>query len=253
MTDAAPPVPPRPSASLVIGREGVSGWEIFMVQRHSATRFAGGALVFPGGALEAQDTEVSANSDSLSAHRLAAIREVFEEAGILFARHLDGSWPAPELLAELAGERERVACGEVPFGVWLAQQGLCPATDALVPFAYWVTPSTRPKRFATHFFVAELPPLQVGSHDGVELVDSFWAAPAQVVALGEAGEYWVMRATEVNCRRLSAYPSCAAALADFRTHPESLVTPTFFAVGGRRYLSVPARGGRGVLTLAAEP
>lgn len=252
MTEPPAPADARPSASLVIGRDRGAGWEIFMARRHSATAFAGGALVFPGGALEADDDLSEGGADPLRAHRVAAIRETFEEAGILFAKHPDGSWPGPELVAALAAERRRLAAGEIAFPALLARYRLRPAIEALTPFAYWVTPPERPKRFATRFFLAPAPPLQQGRHDGVELVDSFWAAPARVVALGASGEHLVMRATEVNCRRLAAYGSCAEAVADFRAHPESLVTPTHFEAGGRRYFSVPARAARGVLTLAAK-
>ncbi|GMU46737.1 MAG: NUDIX hydrolase [Pseudomonadales bacterium] len=249
-TEPRRPVPPRPSASLVIGREGAGGWEIFMARRHNDTAFAGGALVFPGGALEPQD-EVGA-ADWLHAHRLAAIRETFEEVGILYARHADGAWPSAALIARLAAERAALMTGDTTFAELLARHGLQPALAELTPFAHWITPPERPKRFDTRFFLAALPPAQDGSHDGGELVDSFWAPPARVVALGARGECLVMRATEVNCRRLAAYSSCTEAIADFRAHPHSLVTPSYFTAAGIRYFSVPARAGRGVLTLSAK-
>lgn len=250
MTETREPAPARASASLVIGRDQAAGWEIFMARRHSGTSFAGGALVFPGGALETQDE--AAAGDWLEAHRLAAIRETFEEVGILYARQASGAWPEPELLAALAAQRQTVAHGTADFLSLLAHHGLRPAVEALTAFAFWVTPPDRPKRFATHFFLAEAPPGQQGRHDGGELVDSFWATPARVVAWGAAGAHLVMRATEVNCRRLAGYPSCAEAIADFRAYPHTLVTPTHFEAAGTRYLSVPARGGRGVLTLPAK-
>lgn len=251
MAESRQPIQPRPSASLVIGRDGAAGWELFMVRRHSDLAFAGGALVFPGGALEPQD---EAGADHwLDAHRLAAIRETFEEVGILYARHADGSWPAKALLAVLARERPALVRGECGFAELLACHQLRPALEELTPFAHWITPPERPKRFDTRFFLAALPPAQEGIHDGGELVDSFWASPARVVELGARGEHLVMRATEVNCRRLAGYGSCAEAIADFRDHPHSLVTPSYFEGGGVRYLSVPARAGRGVLTLPARP
>lgn len=250
MAESPQPVQPRPSASLVIGRDGPAGWEIFMARRHNDTAFAGGALVFPGGALEAGDEAGAV--DWLHAHQLAAIRETFEEVGILYARHADGTWPATALSARLAEARKVLARGELDFAELLASHGLQPALDALTPFAHWITPPERPKRFDTRFFLAVVPSGQDGVHDGSELVDSFWAPPARVVALGMSGECLVMRATEVNCRRLAGYASCAEAIADFRAHPHTLVTPSYFAAGGTRYFSVPARGGRGVLTLPAK-
>ena len=125
MAESPLPVQPRPSASLVIGRDGAVGWEIFMARRHNDTAFAGGALVFPGGALEAGDEtgavgEAGAGDETaavgeagavdwLHAHRLAAIRETFEEVGILYARHADGTWPAAALLAMLGEARAALA------------------------------------------------------------------------------------------------------------------------------------------------
>lgn len=250
MAESPQPVQPRPSASLVIGRDGPAGWEIFMARRHNDTAFAGGALVFPGGALEARDE--GGASDWLHAHRLAAIRETFEEVGILYARHADGAWPAAALLATLAEARGALARGELGFAELLARHGLQPALDELTPFAHWITPPERPKRFDTRFFLASLPPAQDGVHDGSELVHSFWASPARVVELGMTGECLVMRATEVNCRRLAGYSTCAEAIADFRDHPHTLVKPSYFTAGGSRYFSVPARAGRGVLTLPAR-
>ncbi|MBK6961476.1 MAG: hypothetical protein IPH23_10010, partial [Gammaproteobacteria bacterium] len=101
----------RPSASLVIGRDRPAGWEILMALRNQATAFAGGALVFPGGALEPADGATP--DDPLHGYRMAAIRETFEEVGILYAKTPDGDWPTPALLAELAPERARLVQGEL--------------------------------------------------------------------------------------------------------------------------------------------
>ena len=244
------PVMPRPSASLVIGRDRPAGWEILMVQRNAATAFAGGALVFPGGALEPADGATAA--DALHGYRMAAIRETFEEAGILYAKTPAGAWPDAALLDELAAERAALARGERDFADLLAQLGLRAAVEELTYFAHWITPPERPKRFDTRFFLAALPPGQDGVHDGSELVDSFWTTPARVVALGESGAHRVMRATEVNCRRLAAYADCGEARADFERYPESVVTPSYLDIDGVRHLSVPARGNGGTLVLPAK-
>ena len=250
MTTTQAPVTARPSASLVIGRDRAAGWEILMALRNQATAFAGGALVFPGGALEPADGATP--DDPLHGYRMAAIRETFEEVGILYAKMQDGDWPTSGLLAELAPERARLVRGELDFPTLLARHGLRAAVEELTYFAHWITPPERPKRFDTRFFLAELPPGQDGVHDGSELVDSFWTTPAQVVAQGESGEHRVMRATEVNCRRLATYARCAEARADFERHPESVVTPSYIQIDGVRYLSVPTRGNEGTLVLPAK-
>src|SRR5690606_4729129 len=134
----------------------------------------------------------------------------------------------------------------------LAHHQLRAAVEELTYFAHWITPPERPKRFDTRFFLAELPPGQDGAHDGSELVASFWTTPPQVVAQGESGEHLVMRATEVNRRRLATYGHCAEARADFGRHPESVVTPSYIQIEGVRYLSVATRGNAGTLVLPAK-
>ncbi len=186
MTGKPVPVAPRPAASILLLRDGPAGLETFMVVRHHQIDFASGALVFPGGRMEAADTEMAAASvaapppgqspgvggrgpkpvegrasfrtpygprlqaDPLAAFKVAAIREAFEECGVLLARAdgEDGFVPAAR-----AAALDRAA----PFADLMARQRLAPALDALVPFAHWITPDFVPKRFDTHFFLALAP------------------------------------------------------------------------------------------------
>jgi 8-oxo-dGTP pyrophosphatase MutT (NUDIX family) len=179
MTDTAKnPATPRAASTILLLRDGPTGLEVFMVVRHHEIDFASGALVFPGGRMEAADAELAREgapfADGLDgtarALRIAAIREAFEECGVLLAR------PAGEerfVPAERASALDRSA----PFAGLMARERLLPATDALVPFARWITPAFLPKRFDTHFFLALAPPDHALAHDGRETVDSLWIAP----------------------------------------------------------------------------
>ena len=162
-----PPAAPRPASTILLLRDGLSGIEIFMVVRHHEIDFASGALVFPGGRMETADVELGrslAPSDPLAAFKVAAIREAFEECGVLLARPRGQDAFVP---AARSGALDRTA----PFAALLAREKLVPALDALVPYAHWITPDFVPKRFDTHFFLALAPHDQALAHDGREAVE----------------------------------------------------------------------------------
>ncbi len=248
-------VVPRSSASLVIARNKPAGseqagMEIFVAVRNRATTFASGALVFPGGSLESGDGDGA--PDELAALRITAIRETFEETGILFAQTGDGAWPDAERLAAMRKHRDAVSRDESLFSGLLRQHGLQAVPDALTYFAHWVTPAERSKRFSTRFFIAPAPHGQDGLHDGSELVESFWRSPQQIVEYATTGEYFVMVPTEMNCRRLSSYVCVEDAVDDFESHPEGLVSQRYVTENGRKYLSIPARAGIGDIRRVAK-
>lgn len=182
------PATPRLSATVLLVRDGARGLEVLMIVRHHAIDFASGAAVFPGGKIADCDRDArllarAAGPDGLDADhhatRVAAIRETFEECGVLLAR----DFAASNLLG-----RERISALGHLWPARLLQAGsgfvdmVCAealelALDSLVPFAHWVTPEVSPKRFDTHFFIARAPADQVALHDGSEAVDAFWIRP----------------------------------------------------------------------------
>ena len=178
MTDAEKPAEARAASTILLLRDGPTGLEVFMVVRHHEIDFASGALVFPGGRMEAADAELAREAMSFAdgidetarGLRIAAIREAFEECGVLLARPKGDGRIVP---AERASALDRSA----PFADLMAREGLAPAIDALVPFARWITPAFLPKRFDTHFFLALAPPGHALAHDGREAVNSVWIAP----------------------------------------------------------------------------
>ncbi|MDI3307144.1 MAG: NUDIX hydrolase [Acetobacteraceae bacterium] len=206
-------VPARPASTVLLLRDGAEGLEVFMVVRHREIEFAGGALVFPGGRVEEADAAL-AGPDPLDPYRIAGIRETFEECGVLLARPRGASElvRAEALPAIEDRHRAALARGERPLSAVLEAEGLDPAKDALVHFAHWITPTSRPKRFDTQFFLAAAPPDQLAVHDGSESVESVWIRPARAVEEANAGQRRLVFATRKNLEKLARYRSVAEAM-----------------------------------------
>jgi len=234
------PATPRPASTIVLLRDGPAGLETFMVVRHHQIDFASGALVFPGGRMEAADAELAASlegADPLGPFKVAAIREAFEECGVLIARPRgeDGLVPAGR-----AAALDRAA----PFAELLARENLAPAVDRLVPFAHWITPVFLPKRFDTRFFLALAPPDQALAHDGREAVDSIWISPREALAQ-HGGRFKLLFPTERNLWKLAAHADAASALAAALAAPVVTVLPEAVEVDGGPGLKIPAEAGYG--------
>jgi 8-oxo-dGTP pyrophosphatase MutT (NUDIX family) len=234
-------------------RDGDEGMEVFMVVRHQQIDFASGALVFPGGKLAPGDydprvqkrcTGVEGLPPEQIALRVGAIREAFEECGVLLAR-AGGASISQARLAEL-GERYRGALdrGEIGIADMLEREDLSLGCGELVPFAHWITPSFMHKRFDTYFYLAVAPPEQVALHDGREMVDSLWLRPADAVAQAAAGRRTIVPATLLNVEKLGLSATVAEALAAARAKPLVTVQPEVIAQGpeGMR-LRIPADAG----------
>jgi 8-oxo-dGTP pyrophosphatase MutT (NUDIX family) len=177
MSDSAKPAPtPIPSATILIVRDGAKGMEVFMVKRHHQIDFVAGALVFPGGKAAKGDYDTGLSeftqgvegwNAEMRALGAAAIREAFEESGILFAREEgSGDFISAERLAALEHYRHPLEKGEIGLIDMLRKEKLRIACDALAHFAHWITPNNMPKRFDTHFFVAGVPPGHAGRDAG---------------------------------------------------------------------------------------
>ncbi len=217
----AEPAPARPASTVLLLRDGAGGLEVFMVVRHHEIDFASGALVFPGGRVEASDA-VLAGGDAAAAFRVAAIRETWEECGVLLA--LPGA-PAP-------------ADGE--FAAMLAARALVPHIAGLAPFAHWITPEPVPKRYDTHFFLAAAPADQDAVHDGQEAVDSVWIRPVDALQAGLAGSRKLVFPTRMNLTKLARHASVAEAFAAAHATPVVTVMPQMRMTAAGRVLRIPA-------------
>lgn len=168
-----PPVTPRPSATVLLLR-GREPWELLLMRRPGGADFAPGAYVFPGGTVHADD---HASTDEI---RAAAVRELFEEVGILLARH------GKRFARESDSEKVRGLIGNgTTFAAALGELGLEPAFDRLVLFARWVTPALLRRRYDARFFLAQLPPHQVVHAQEGEVTDWLWIEPEKALASDE--------------------------------------------------------------------
>lgn len=250
------PVPPRLAATLMLARDSTGGLELFMVARHRQIEFASGALVFPGGSVDPNDSDPRLQqrcdrADTVDAAMfpvlIAAAREAFEECGVLFARTEPGGPLLTSDRAAALGEtyRQAVENGEIGFADMIEKEGLVLALDRLEHFAHWVTPPHMPKRFDTHFFLAEAPLDQILQHDGRESVDSIWITPRQVCEDADADRRTVLFPTRLNVEKVGQSPTVAEALASARQAKVISVRPQSEAAGEGRLLRIPKDAGYG--------
>ncbi|MFI6502380.1 NUDIX hydrolase [Nonomuraea typhae] len=220
------PVPAKDAATVVLLREGL---EVYLLRRKSTMAFAAGAYVFPGGSVDPRDTDHAVawagpspkewgevfNADERTARGLvcAAVRETFEESGVLLAG--PGADSVVEDTTGPGWEADRLALIDrgLSFADFLDKRGLVLRSDLLKPWSHWITPVIEPRRFDTRFFVAVLPPGQRTRDVGGEADKVAWKRPADGLDLAHRGEIFLMPPTYVTLRDLSACDSVAQALA----------------------------------------
>ena len=213
---------PRPAATLILVRDGAREIEVFMMQRTQAAQFAGGAFVFPGGALDAIDhsadlarycegVDDSSASKALGidcgglAYWIAAIRECFEESGLLLGHRARGMREMDQpALDEL---RRALAAGETSWSNACRDLDLRLATDQLVYFGHWITQAGRPRRYDTRFFVCPAPSGQTPLHDDCETIAHLWIAPSAALGRNRAGSFNMLFPTIKTLEQLARYAS----------------------------------------------
>lgn len=248
----------RPAATIVLLRDRPHGLEVFMMVRHHAIDFAAGALVFPGGRVEDADLALAGNAalcpnpDRLDAaamaFRLAAIRETFEECGVLFARPRQSAALIDGQTLRTAERTHRAALaeGSIDFAAVLTAFDLLPAVDLLTHFAHWITPRNQPKRYDTQFFLAAAPDEHLAAHDGIESVESLWITPHQVLTDTAAGRFKLVFATQLNLMKLARYAATAEAIAAARQATVVTVLPEPTRIDAtRRLMRIPLEAGYG--------
>jgi 8-oxo-dGTP pyrophosphatase MutT (NUDIX family) len=206
-------------------RDGHDGLEVFMLRRSLDSVFVGGAYVFPGGGVDEADRHddlepvcagrADADASALLgvdvgglAYWVAAIRESFEEAGVLLAYDRDGAlvrFDDPELDARFRHHRHRVDRGEVRLVDVCAAEGLTLACDAIHYFSHWITPVGPPRRYDTRFFVARAPDAQTPLHDDRETIAHLWVRPADALARHRAGELDMILPTIRNLEAIARF------------------------------------------------
>ena len=242
---------PVPAATILMLRNGATGLEVFMVVRHHQIDFASGALVFPGGKVDAGDGEVRSfcegvddSDDTTVSLMVGAIREDFEECGILLARTKgESSVVSSERLERLEHYRDPLNKGEISISQFLEKENLVLACDLLQPFAHWITPDMMPKRFDTHFYLAVAPEDHVAIHDGHESVDSVWISPSDALTGADDGRYTIIFPTRLNIEMLSESESVETAMEMAVERPIVPVLPWMDKREDGVYLCIPPEAG----------
>ncbi|HXD42378.1 MAG TPA: NUDIX hydrolase [Ramlibacter sp.] len=243
----------RSAASVVMLRDGPCGLEVFLIKRHGLSEVLGGAHVFPGGKVDVSDMRLDMQAcldapaallhaalnepqlDELSAAALyvAALREVFEETGVLYARGAG----APEAVSAGQLLREGLAFGDL-----LARMSLRLEASRLQPWSRWITPligGVSRKRFDTRFFLASVPAGQMPRHDNHEATDSMWLSPRAALQQYWDGRMQLAPPQILGLAHLARHPDVSAALAQARLRPPPLVEPEPFEHDGMRSVCYP--------------
>jgi 8-oxo-dGTP pyrophosphatase MutT (NUDIX family) len=245
------PAAPRDAATVIVIRDTVAGLEAFCVLRHPRSSFLGGAVVFPGGKVDAADGDdawhglteephprsIAFVSASASARTLAiaACRETLEEAGIV---PVDGAVTDLDALrAEIAAPAD-AGGGPGALADALARRGHALALGALVPFSRWITPAAEPRRFDARFYLLVLPPGQVGKHDDHETTMSFWGRPIDVLDRAARGEIFLAPPTTRALELLADVGDVRGALTLAEEQTLEPICPLFIA-SDPPYLALP--------------
>ena len=227
----------RPAATLILVRDVGSGMEVFMIRRTQSAVFMGGAHVFPGGGVDATDAAEDLAAyceglDDIEASRLlgvergglaywvAAVRECFEEAGLLLAHDSGGNYvdlDQAQRTQVFAQWRESVRAGHASLADLCREQQLRLAAGRLVYYSHWITQPGRPRRYDTRFFVAEAPAAQTPSHDNSETVGHVWIRPAEALDRHRRGEMQLVFPTIKTLESIAGFDSAAALMAFARS------------------------------------
>lgn len=227
---ARQPVTPMPSATVTVVRDAAPGIEVLMMRRNLKSGFVPGMHVFPGGGLDKDDLLFKNNSlckclDDAAAsaalgvahdglcYWVAAIREAFEESGLLLARDAAGQFVRFDddaVAARFAEHRRRLNAGEAAFTALMATEQLQLAADALTYFAHWITPVGLPRRYDTRFFMAEAPAGQEPFQDERETIAAEWVSPGKALSRHKRGEFEMRTPTVRTLETFADYASVAA-------------------------------------------
>lgn len=241
--------PIRDAATVVLLRRGADGLETFMVCRHKKSGFMGGVHVFPGGKLDDEDraapllerlvgedlTSIAHRMNEPDAERaaglmIAAVRETFEEAGLVLGTCRKG--------CDLARERQQLHEG-APFSGFASTASLSVDPHTLIPYARWVTPEVESYRFDTRFFVAIAPDGQEATHDGTETTSAAWLRPGQALKQMRDNTIELAPPTLRTLEWLADFQHPEDALQDAASRPPPLIRPKVIVQEDGWFLALP--------------
>lgn len=253
-----PPPPTRDAATIVLLRDGVAGLEAYLLRRVSSMAFAAGMHVFPGGRVDPDDAAAHTTwhgpppedwSATLSADPplarglvCAAVRETFEESGVLLAGS-DGSSVADVAGPDWEADRLALIDRRESLSGLLARRGLGVRADLLRPWAHWITPEPEPRRYDTRFFVAALPAAQRTRDVGGEADATMWLTPREALKRNAADELAMLPPTVMTLRELAGYETAAEVLTAAGNRDISPVLPQVVISGEEVELLLPHEEG----------
>ncbi|PVG82396.1 NUDIX hydrolase [Nocardioides gansuensis] len=251
----ATPAEPRDAATVVLLRDGDDGPEVYLLRRQASMAFAAGMCVFPGGGVDPRDFDHSVawagpspaewaarlGCDEAMARALvcSAVRETFEESGVLLAGPSADSVVADTTGADWESDRVALESRELSFTSFLADRGLVLRSDLLGVWAGWLTPVFEPRRYRTWFFVAVLPEGQVTRDVSSESASVTWLPAKQAVELVEAGEMLMLPPTYLTCLDVAEYAATADVLAEAAGRTVEMFMPEIVEEGEGFVLSTP--------------
>jgi 8-oxo-dGTP pyrophosphatase MutT (NUDIX family) len=250
------PALPRQAATVLLLRDGVPGLEVYLLRRTKGMPFAGGMTAYPGGGVDPRDgdTEIAwwgpppaqwagaFGCDERIARELvcAAVRETFEEAGVLLAGDPDGGQVVPDVSGDdWEEQRQALLTRDLSLTELLAGRGLALRSDLMRPFAHWITPPVEPRRYDTKFFVAALPVGQEARHVSGEADEASWLTPSAALAELSAGERPMLPPTSHTLGQLEKFPDVAAALTGSPPEPLHPISPRFEETPEGRWAVLP--------------
>ncbi|MGY1694822.1 MULTISPECIES: NUDIX hydrolase [unclassified Geodermatophilus] len=246
----------RPAATVLLLRDGAAGLEVHLLRRTRGMPFAGGMTAYPGGGVDPRDgdTDVAWSGpppaqwaaalgcDERLARELvcAAVRETFEEAGVLLAGSPEGADVVPDVSGEdWEVQRQALLTRELSLAGLLAERGLALRADLLRPFAHWITPPQESRRYDTRFFAAALPAGQEARDVSGEADEASWLTPQAALAELRAGTRPMLPPTIHTLGQLAAFPDVAAALAGSPPEPLVPIMPELRTTPEGRYAELP--------------
>jgi 8-oxo-dGTP pyrophosphatase MutT (NUDIX family) len=238
---------PVPAATVLLLRDHPA-FEVLMICRHERSSFAGGALVFPGGRVDPGDHDAAwaDYADGLSpeprmaASQIAAIREAYEETGVLISRDATGAMVSSPRRIARGDRRAGVERNETAFLDLVRREGLRLACDQLRLFSHWVAPPNLHKRFDTLFFAARFPDGQSVLEDGDEATEALWISPTAALAARASGARKIIFPTARNLELLAASSSTEDVFAFAKSRAIRPVMPEIATRDGKAFLTIPS-------------
>ena len=254
---ARTPAEPRNAATVVLMRDGADGPEVYLLRRQASMAFAAGMCVFPGGGVDPRDFDATIawagptpsqwaaqlEADEATARALvcAAVRETFEESGVLLAGPSEDEVVADTTGEDWEADRQALEARELAFTEFLSRRGLVLRTDLLGAWSGWLTPIFEPRRYRTWFFVAALPEGQRTRDVSTESSSVEWCSAIGAADVVDGGDMFMLPPTYLTCLEVGQSVTVADVLAAARGRRVEMFTPSLEREGDRDLLSMPPR------------